>query len=456
MRRFQPSPMATKQKAYEMVGRPSLHSNGPGAQKARFIKFFAAMVVAAMGLYALHGVISPSDRIYGLMIDAGSTGSRIHTFTFRKHPQTSQLRVLHEDFYPIKPGLSHYKHSPEEAAKSLRPLLDRAKVRVPYSLHSHTPVVLRATAGLRMVGEDVANSILTEVRKTLRASGFRFEDDSWASILTGNEEAVYSWMTVNYLLGRGPKNTVGTLELGGGSSQVAYVPRDDSIKAATGNCSLNSEKLTFSGQEVDLYTVSHLDFGLQKARALLFRKFSESHKVENNPCFNRGMPVKVPIPFDESGTEISFTGIGDYQACLDLVSETLIHPAMGSCTCDLCTYRGAAQPHPIPEFVAFAFYLERTVSIGIPTPMHLSDIDAKGEEICKLTVDEVKEKYPNVPNGQAVDLCLDISYISLHLQQGHGILPQSTTSFSVVDKINNFELGWCLGAMQQIMAKLKV
>lgn len=454
MRRFQTTTMASKHKAYEMVGRPSLYSQGAGLQKARLIKLIAAMIVAALALFALHGVISPNDRVYGVMIDAGSTGSRIHTYTFRKHPQTSQLKVLYEDFYPIKPGLSHYKESPTDAAKSLKPLLERAKLRVPNTMHAQTPVVLRATAGLRMAGEEVANSILSEVRKTLRASGFRFDEDSWASILTGNEEAVYSWMTVNYLLGRSSTNTVGTLELGGGSAQVAYVPKDTSVKTSSANCSLSTEKLLFSDQEVDLYTVSHLDFGLQKARAMLFRKFKEENRLENNPCFNRGGNLNMAIPFDESKSELTFTGIGDYQACLDLVSQTLVHPSMGECKCDVCTYRGAAQPRPITEFVAFAFYLERTVSIGIPTPMQLSDIDSKGNEICKLSVDEVKTKYPNVPNGDATDLCLDIAYISLHLQEGHGIQLQSGTIFTVVDKIDNFELGWCLGAMQQTMAKL--
>lgn len=441
-------------KSYDMVGRSSLHGHG-STSKTRWIKILAAVVASCLALYVLHNVFSPSDYVYGLMIDAGSTGSRIHTFTFRQHAQSPQLNVITEDFFALKPGLSSYNNSPSAAAASLRPLLARAKTRVPSNMHASTPVVLRATAGLRMLGEQSANAILTEVRKTLRTSGFRFDDDSWAGILTGNEEAVYSWMTVNYLLGKQPDQTVGTLELGGGSAQVAFVPRDDAIKTSTGKCGMSSEQLKFSGKDLDLYTVSHLDFGLQKARALLLSKFEVAGKLGANPCFNRGDAVKVPVPFDNSGAELSITGTGDYQACLQLIAETLISPASGQCTCSLCTYGGKPQPRAIDEYVAFAFYQERTLEVGIKSPMTMADIDRRGTEICRLSVEQVNQMYPKVPNGVATDLCIDIAYIRLHLERGHGIRPDGQTKLIVTDKIAGFELGWSLGAMQQKMAELR-
>ena len=47
---------------------------------------------------------------------------------------------------------------------------------------------------------DVANQILSSVRQTLRKSGFMFKDD-YAKIITGKQEGVSAWITVNYLLG---------------------------------------------------------------------------------------------------------------------------------------------------------------------------------------------------------------------------------------------------------------
>lgn len=96
--------MSSKHKPYDMVGRTSIHSQGPQfqAQKPKLIKLIAAMIIAAITLYFIHGIIVPSNYVYGLMIDAGSTGSRIHTFTFIKHEGTKKLKVVHEDFFRIE------------------------------------------------------------------------------------------------------------------------------------------------------------------------------------------------------------------------------------------------------------------------------------------------------------------------------------------------------------------
>lgn len=446
--------MSSKHKPYEMVGRSSIYSAGPASAKTRSIKFTAAMVASLIALYFLHVVFSPTDNVYGVIIDAGSTGSRVHTFTFRKNAETSDLKVMSEDFYAIKPGLSHYKENAMDAANSLESLLERAKTIVPPDRRERTPIVLRATAGLRMAGESVANEILTKVRAKLDATSFRFDSD-WASILSGNEEAVYSWMTVNYLLGKESNNTVGVLEMGGGSAQVAYVPRDGSIKANLGSkCQMSSENLKFANSPLDLYTVSHLDFGLQKARALILRHFEKADKLSNNPCMNQGKAVQVPVAFEAPNASVSLTGSGNYNECRKMVSNLLIKPALGECSCSTCTYHGKAQPKAISEYIALAFYRERTAAIGMATTMTLADIDAKGRLVCAMPVDAVNTKFTQVPNGVATDLCLDLAFISLHLQHGHGIQPDSATKLIVVDKIDDFELGWCLGAMQNAMSRL--
>lgn len=442
-------------KGYEPVLRGSVFSSAPPPSKGRLIKLFAILVTILIGLSALHALLLPRHTVYGLMIDAGSTGSRIHTYYFRHHPVPGKLDLVHEDFYALKPGLSSHKDDPDEAAKSLVPLLERAMARIPKEARPATPVVLRATAGLRMVGEDAANAILGKVRTLLKESDFRFDSDDWATILAGNEEAVYSWVTVNYLLDRRPDDTVGTLEMGGGSAQIAYVPRDEPLETTSGNCSLRNEDVDFKGRDLPLYTVSHLDFGLQKARAIALDKFEETGKLSDNACINSGATVDMAVPFDDSGKKLTMSGNGDYTKCRQLVDENVILPAMGAaCGCDVCTYRSAAQPRSIPEYVAIAFYLERTVSLGLSTPLTVKNIREKGEEVCAMSVDEVQAKYPQVPNGVATDLCFDLAFMTLHLERGHGIHESSDTKLMVLDKIRGVELGWCLGAMQQTMSTL--
>lgn len=444
-------------KLYEHVSRNGVYSSGPNSifvTKARVIKLIAIAVSLVIGLSALHATLAPREFAYGLMIDAGSTGSRIHTYSF-SHGSGGKLDLLKEDFHPIQPGLSSYKDDPEKAADSLKPLLDRAISLVPKSARATTPVVLRATAGLRMIGDNASTAILTKVRQLLHSSEFRFDSDDWATILAGNEEGVYSWITVNYLLDRPSSNTVGTLEMGGGSAQIAFVPRDEDVKASSGNCSLSSEHVRFKDAQLPLYTVSHLNFGLQKGRAVAFGKFEEDDKLSENPCINKGESVEVEVPFDAAKKKLSMSGNGDYGMCRKLIDDTVMKPVLGlACQCNLCTYQSAAQPKAISEYVAIAFYLERTIAIGLRTPLTVKDIREKGEEICSMTVSQVREQYPAVPNGVATDLCFDLAFITLHLERGHGIRESSGTTLMVLDKIKDFELGWCLGAMQQTMSQL--
>ena len=55
----------------------------------------------------------------------------------------------------------------------LGPLLEWAKAVVPNSQHSSTPLFLFATAGVRRLPDDVKQQLMSDVKKVLRASGFR-------------------------------------------------------------------------------------------------------------------------------------------------------------------------------------------------------------------------------------------------------------------------------------------
>uniref|UniRef100_A0A7S1TM44 Apyrase n=1 Tax=Erythrolobus australicus TaxID=1077150 RepID=A0A7S1TM44_9RHOD len=410
-----------------------------------FVALLAAATLAGLGLF-----FQTTGQVqFGLMIDAGSTGSRMHTFKFLR--RNGKMELLNEDFLPIKPGLSSYKDEPEKAGASLRPLLERSKNLVPPHLRASTPVYLRATAGLRMTGEETAEKILASARRELKSSGFMVRD-KWVSILGGNDEGIYSWITVNYLLSKQATSTVGTLEMGGGSAQIAFVPSALSDAASVGKSGSPAgceeppaEVVEFMGENLRLYTTSHLGYGIKKAKATMMEHFKDAGLADANPCLSRG-PQKVTVPFS-SGEPLAMTGAGDFTAC-ELEIDRIMGKDAGVCKCGVCTYGAKGQPHAIKEYVAIAFYVERTVDIGMKSPISLRELRAKGKEVCAMDVDEVAQKYPNVPNGAGTDLCFDLSFIHSHLHLGNGI-PQDDDSvlIHVVNKINGVELGWSLGAM---------
>lgn len=143
---------------------------------------------------------------YALMIDAGSTGSRIHVYKFSNclpegaKPGDKHLPELQDEiFLAIQPGLSSFKGKPREAAESLRELMDAAMKGVPESERSCTPIAVKATAGLRLLGAKESQEILDYVESWLKKEWPFHVVDNGVTIMDGKDEGVYAWITINYV-----------------------------------------------------------------------------------------------------------------------------------------------------------------------------------------------------------------------------------------------------------------
>lgn len=82
------------------------------------------------------------------------------------------------------PGLSSFVDEPSKAGESLGKLIGFAKQNVGHNWVRSTEIRLMATAGLRMIDEEVREEILKSCRSVLRDSGFKFQDD-WVSVIPG-------------------------------------------------------------------------------------------------------------------------------------------------------------------------------------------------------------------------------------------------------------------------------
>eukprot|EP01051_Picozoa_sp_SAG22_P027336 SAG22_NODE_9100_length_610_cov_0.843444_1_plen_124_part_00 len=110
--------------------------------------------------------------LYGCMLDAGSSGSRIHVYRFGKQPDGS-LRIQDEQFVQVKPGLSSFASNPDGAADSLQPLLDVARKHIPEDRWAASPIALYATAGLRLIDPTASAQILKVVETLLKSTPFK-------------------------------------------------------------------------------------------------------------------------------------------------------------------------------------------------------------------------------------------------------------------------------------------
>jgi hypothetical protein len=128
---------------------------------------------------------------YALTIDAGSTGSRIHVYKFNNCHAMPSLE--YETFKMTNPGLSAYARDPTAAAASLDSLLDEAKRVVPENMWNCSPVEVKATAGLRLLGAKESEAILDEVRNRLETNyPFVVGSERSVEIMDGKDEGEYT------------------------------------------------------------------------------------------------------------------------------------------------------------------------------------------------------------------------------------------------------------------------
>ncbi|KPP58894.1 hypothetical protein Z043_123240 [Scleropages formosus] len=96
-------------------------------------------------------------------------------------------KLAHEVFKAIKPGLSAYADEPDKCKDGVQELLGVAMETVPMALWKSTPVVLKATAGLRLLPGEKATHLLDKVRNVFSESPFLSRADS-VSIMDGTDE----------------------------------------------------------------------------------------------------------------------------------------------------------------------------------------------------------------------------------------------------------------------------
>ena len=153
--------------------------------------------------------------------------------------------ILREGWVVIYTNCS-FATEPEAAADTVSQLLEMAQARVPASRRGATPVTLKATAGLRLLPAEQSAALLEAVTARLEASGFANRGVGIASEL---EEGVFGWVTVNYLLEQlhNPRKSYVALDLGGGSTQITFLPKyEETFKTTPASFlhEVSSHKLT--------------------------------------------------------------------------------------------------------------------------------------------------------------------------------------------------------------------
>uniref|UniRef100_A0ACD6AHJ3 Uncharacterized protein n=1 Tax=Avena sativa TaxID=4498 RepID=A0ACD6AHJ3_AVESA len=415
------------------------------------LAFLAATTIALLLLLPCS-----SRPSYGVVIDAGSTGSRVHVIAYHAGP-LPQLDWTHTASLKATPGLSSFAADPGSAGLSIAPLVEFARRRVPGDSLEQTEVRLMATAGLRLLDSATAEAILESCRELLRESGFWFQDE-WATVISGAEEGIYAWVAANYALGTlggATQDTTGIIELGGASIQVTFVTNKPMPPEF-------SHMLKFGDITYNLYSHSFLHLGQNVAYESLHELLNTpglksmatqlTHQATyRDPCTPRGFSrmggeVKLSASVLESKAEYSpfAHAVGNFSECRSAV-RTLLQKGQEKCMYHDCRLGAAFVPDLEGKFLATENFYHTSKFFGLRSKSFLSDLMLAGEKFCHGDWSNIKKKYRSFNEGELLLFCFSSAYIVALL---HDTLkaPMDHKSIDVTNQIRGVPVDWALGA----------
>ena len=370
-----------------------------------------------------------SGAEYALVIDAGSSGSRIHLYHWQ-HEDDAPIPLIEEielgkDCKKTEPGLTDPRGDDDacrqqsDVGELLDPLITCARSKLDDRIEDPKgiPLYLMATAGMRLCkrkNETRHVDIMDQVRVHLEGAPFDFRD---ASTIDAREEALYAWVAANYqnfsLRTKTENGTIGILELGGASGQIAFVPLDPTPE--------DTEVVHIAGSKYKVYARGYDGIGKSK-----ITKVFENEKL----CF--------PTNHRMAGGDL---GEGDLKKCRERITEYLT-----------TTENSAIQrliedspPKHDVKFLAISNYYHTPSLLGQKYALDYDKLTSAGSDYCTTEWKEIPEKYPDAPPEFLSDHCLMAAYIPALLTHGFRVTDDGRVMLRL-DR-SDADVDWTLGAL---------
>ncbi|CAJ0957151.1 unnamed protein product, partial [Mesorhabditis belari] len=384
-------------------------------------------------------------RFFAAVIDAGSTGTRLHLYRFVHNTLPHSLPFVTEEeiFKEVKPGLSAFHDNPKGAALSVRELLDKAHEEIPPELWEKTPIALKATAGLRLLPKGQADAILEEVQTEVLSSGF-FLAENAVEILDGRDEGVFSWFTLNLLLNTlfqksnglpadpAPSRTVAAFDLGGGSTQVTFWPSDDSLFYENREY---RKDIDFFDTHMHLFSHSFLGNGLISARLGVLMGSTNPELQSDDHLTSPCMPEDFEIPNWQYALK-SWRVRGNPEYSESKCATAVRSFVRQSSIVELDYLKGK------PIYL-FSYFFDRALNAGIVKDSNggkttLGEFEKAAKIACHRDSSTLNHGAHWLPWQ-----CMDLLYIHSLLKDGYGF--ENSQPLVLAKKLRGMEVSWGQG-----------
>ncbi|XP_053570244.1 ectonucleoside triphosphate diphosphohydrolase 3 [Bombina bombina] len=413
--------------------------------------------------------VSPGLK-YGIVLDAGSSRTTVYVYQWpaEKENNTGVVSQTYKCNVNGK-GISSYDNEPDKACESINECMMKVKEKIPLNQHNSTPVYLGATAGMRLLrlkNESAAQGILTSIRNYFTTQPFDFKT---AHIITGQEEGVYGWITVNYLMDNFlEKNiwrawvrpegaeTTGALDLGGASTQISFIPEMSEQNVN------NTVEVTLYGYQYNVYTHSFQCYGRDEAEKRLLAALvqSQPNKLRvGNPCYPLNYEVNFTsghmfrtlcsAPYRPANYHpddiITFRGTGDPAMCSAKVASLFNFTACyGS---QNCSFDGVYQPKVKGTFSAFSGFYYTANALNLTGRFTLNEFNASVWSFCSQEWSKLPKIIPKFDEKYAKSYCFSANYIYYLLVHGYKFDAESWQNIIFQKEVENSSIAWSLGYM---------
>ncbi|XP_010622895.1 ectonucleoside triphosphate diphosphohydrolase 3 [Fukomys damarensis] len=436
------------------------------------VLLLSTVVLTAITLVQTHrSELIPPGLKYGVVLDAGSSRTTVYVYQWPAEKENDTGVVSQTYQCSVKgSGISSYWSNPQAAPRAFENCMQKVQQQVPAHLHGSTRVYLGATAGMRLLrlqNKTAADEVLASIQSYFKSQPFDFRG---AQIISGQEEGVYGWITANYLKGNFLEkdlwhmwahphgvDTTGALDLGGASTQIAFVAKD--VGALN---SSDGVQVTLYGYTYALYTHSFQCYGRNEAEkrflALLLQNSSTDTHV-TNPCYLRGYSVTIPMGqvFDSLCTtqqrpatfdprrNVAFEGTGDPWLCREKVASVFDFRACSNQ--EDCSFNGVYQPKVQGPFVAFAGFYYTSSALNLSGSFSLDAFNASTWSFCSRAWSELPLLLPKFNEVYARSYCFSAHYIYHLLVHGYKFTHETWPQIHFEKEVGNSSIGWSLGYM---------
>ncbi|VDN52654.1 unnamed protein product, partial [Dracunculus medinensis] len=433
------------------------------------------------------------DWNYAVIIDAGSTGSRLYLYRFRSVSEKLliDIRPAYDNIRrhvikKINPGLSSFADNPENATGNffdlyyLKPLLDYAIQFIPFDKVKFTSLFIFATAGMRLIPVHKQNLILKNLHENLSAVVPMQVLPEHIRVISGDWEGIYSWIAVNYVLGRLDfvffslnqiffafsfkkdenfrKPTVGIIDMGGGSVQIAVETNqsgeeDEFSQKINLGCDDNNDVFMYR-----LFVSTFLGFGVNQGLQK-YENYMKNHLIQNNapyvrdPCLPKNLVKQIHM---ENGSIFTRKGYGSWDDCFDHLVKLLAEQNQKvECVKRNCLLGMVRAPNlslsntELYGFSEYWFSMEDVLSLG--GSYNFTTLAHEARKFCAQKWSTVLYRwrnrlYPKADKERIQMQCFKSAWISAILHFGFHV-DKYFNNFKSVLLIEGQEVQWTLGAL---------